>query len=149
MRYLIAPLTLALALIAAPALIQPTLFAEEKKGEEKKKEAEKEHEHGEAHKLGEITLNGTVFTVSLAGHVKVGEEVEIILATKGALPKTPVRGWIGIESGKGSAKGKAHDEDGGLCIHAEVPNPLPAEAKVWVETDGDGGKAKASLGLPK
>ena len=146
MRYLIAPLTpalaLALALIAAPAFSPSALFGEEKK------EAEK-HEHGEAHKLGEITLNGTVFAVALAGHVKVGEEVEIILTTKGALPKTPVRGWIGIETGKGSTKGKAHDEDGGLCIHAEVPNPLPAEAKVWVEIDGDGGKVKAALGLPK
>lgn len=148
MRHLIAPLTLALALIAAPAFVQPTLFAEDKKEEHKHKEGEK-HEHGEQHKLGEITLNGTAFTVALAGHVKAGEEVEIILTTKGALPKTPVRGWIGIESAKGSAKGKAHDEDGGLCIHAEVPNPIPADAKVWVEIDGDGGKAKAALALPK
>jgi len=148
MRHLIAPLTLALALIAAPALIQPTLVAEEKKEEHKHKDGEK-HEHGKEHKLGEITLNGTAFTVVLAGHVKAGDEVEIILTSKAALPKTTVRGWIGIESGKGSAKGKAHDEDGGLCIHAEVPNPIPAEAKVWVEIDGEGGKAKASLALPK
>ena len=108
-----------------------------------------EHAHGEAHRLGEITWNGTVVTGSLAGDLKVGEEVDLILATKGALPQTPVRGWIGIDSGKGSTQGKAHDEDGGLCIHAEVPNPLPADAKVWVEIDGEGGKAKASLGLPK
>jgi hypothetical protein len=152
MRHLIAPLTpalaLALALIAAPALIQPTLVAEEKKEEHKHKEGEK-HEHGEEHKLGEITLNGTAFTVVLAGHVKAGDEVEILLTTKGTLPKSTMRGWIGIESGKGSVKGKAHDEDGGLCMHAEVPDPIPADAKVWVEIDGDGGKAKASLALPK
>lgn len=148
MRHLIAPLTLALALIAAPAFVQPSLFAEEKKEEHKHKEGEK-HEHGDEKALGEVTLNGVAFTVALVGKVTPGQEVEIVLKSKGALPKTPVRGWIGIESAKGSAKGKAHDEDGGLCIHAEVPNPLPAEAKVWVEIDGDGGKVKAALGLPK
>ncbi|MBA3700723.1 MAG: hypothetical protein H0W78_17890 [Planctomycetes bacterium] len=146
MRHLIASLSttvgLALVLVAAPALAQPTLHAEDKKEDHK-------HAHGHEHALGEITLNGAAFTVALDGHVKPGEEVEIILKSKGALPKGVMRGWVGIESGKGSVKGKAHDEDGGLCMHAEVPNPLPADAKVWVELDGDGGKAKASLALPK
>jgi hypothetical protein len=157
MRSITAPLTstlcLALALIAAPAFVPPALQAEDKKDhdhkhDDKKKDGEK-HDHGEEHKLGEITLNGTAFTVSLIGHVKAGEEVEVKLMTTGALPKGTVRAWIGAESGKGSAKGKAHDEDGGLCVHAEVPNPVPADAKVWVELDGGDGKAKAGLGLPK
>lgn len=147
MRHLIAPLTLALALIAAPAFVQPTLSAEDKKEEHKHKDGEHDHAHEKA--LGEVTLNGAAFTVALVGKVTPGAEVEIVLKPKGAAPKGALRGWIGIESGKGSAKGKAHDHDGELCIHAEVPETIPAESKVWVELDGEGGKAKAALGLPK
>ncbi len=147
MRHLIVPLTstlcLAFALVAAPALAMPTLQAEEKKQEEHK------HEHGEEHKLGEITLNESVFTVILVGHAHAGEEVEVKLMPKGALPKGTLRAWIGSENGKGSAKGKAHAEDGGLCVHAEVPKPIPAEAKVWVELEDEGNKSKAGVGLPK
>jgi hypothetical protein len=136
-------LCLAVALVAVPALAVPTLHAEDKKKEEHK------HDHANEKALGDVTLNGAAFTVVLAGHVKAGEEIEIIVKPKGAAPKGTLRGWIGIESGKGSAKGKAHDHDGELCIHAEVPETIPADAKLWVELDGEGGKAKASLPLPK
>lgn len=150
MRHLIAPLTLALALIAAPALFQPTLVAEEKKKEEHKHKAgEHAHDHAEGKLLGEITLGGTVFTVALENELKAGEEVEFKLTPKGALPKGTVRGWIGIESGKGSTKGKAHAEDGGLCVHAEAPQPIPDDAKIWIELDVDGVKTKAGVALPK
>ena len=143
MRHLIPVLSLAVALVAAPVFSAIPLGAEDKKKEEQK------HEHADEKPLGEITLNGAAFTVALAGHVKPGEEVEIILKPKGAAPKGALRGWIGIESAKGSAKGKAHEHDGELCIHAEVPAEIPADAKVWVELDGEGGKVKAGLGLPK
>lgn len=149
MRHLIAPITLALALVAAPAFVAPALQAEEKKKEEHKHKDGEKHDHEDEKPIGEITLNGAAFTVFLDGEVKAGKEVEVKLMPKGALPKGTVRAWIGIESAKGSAKGKAHDEDGGLCVHAEVPDPIPAGAQVWVELDADGGKAKAGLGLPK
>lgn len=136
-------LCLAVALVAVPALAVPQLLAEDKKKEEHK------HDHGEEHKLGQITLNEAAFTVILAGHVHAGEEVEVKLMPKGALPKGTIRAWIGSENGKGSVKGKAHDEDGGLCVHAEVPKPIPADAKVWVELEVDGFKSTAGLGLPK
>ena len=144
MRTLIFPLTLALALAVSPALLAgPTLFAEDKKDEKH------EHEHGK--KAGEVTLNGAVFTVELLGELKAGKEIEIKLTPKAgtALPKGTLRGWIGVESGKGSAKGHAHKEDDGLCIHCEAPDPIAADAKIWVELETDSGKAKAGLGIPK
>jgi len=153
MHHIIAPLSLtlglALALVAAPAFVAPTLQAEEKKEDHKHKDGEKEKEHAEPKPIGEITLNGTVFTVALESALKAGEEVEIKLTPKGALPKGTVRGWIGSESGKGSAKSKAHDEDGGLCVHAEAPKPIPEDAKIWIEIDVDGSKTKAGIALPK
>lgn len=146
MRTLIIPLTLALALAGGPALLAgPTLFAEDKKDEKH------DHEHGHGKKAGEITLNGAVFTVELEGELKPGKEVEIKLTPKAgtALPAGTLRGWIGAESGKGSAKGKAHKEDDGLCIHCEAPDPITAEAKIWIELESDAGKSKAGLGIPR
>lgn len=145
MRTLIAPLTLALALALSPALLTgPTLFAEDKKDD--KKEAEKPPTP-----IGEITLNGTVFTVALEGELKAGKEVEIKLVPKDgkALPAGTIRGWIGVESGKGSAKGKAHKEDDGVCVHCDAPDPIAADAKIWIELETDNAKAKAGLGIPK
>ncbi len=146
MRPLIAPLaltlSLALGLVVVPAWSMPTLQAEEKK----KEEAKEAHAAGQT--LGEVTLNGAVFTVELEGKLEAGKEIEIKLTPKGALPKGKIRGWVGSESGKGSVKGHSHDEDGGLCVHTEAPNPIPADAKVWLEIEVDGAKSKAGLGLP-
>jgi hypothetical protein len=153
MRAFITPLSLTLslafALVAAPAFVAPVLQAEEKKEDPKHKEGEHVHDHAEPKTLGEITLGGTVFTVALKNALKAGEEVEIKLTPKGALPKGTVRGWIGAETGKGSTKSKAHDEDGGLCIHAEAPKPISDDAKIWIEIDVDGTKSKVSVALPK
>jgi hypothetical protein len=153
MRHLIAPITLALALVASPGFLSvPSLMAEDKKAHDHKdhdhKDGDKDHAH-EAKPLGEASLGGAAFTVALEGHLKAGSEVEVKLTPKGALPKGTVRAWIGVESGKGSSKGKAHDEDGGLCVHAEVPDPIPADAKVWVELDQDGNKSRVGLPLAK
>jgi hypothetical protein len=135
-------LILALAFIVTPIYFSTAVMAEEKPGEHK-------HAAGAGHKLGEITLGGTTFTVELEGHVHAGEECEVKLTPKGAIPAGVLRGWIGDESGKGSVKGKAHKEDGALCVHAEAPKPIPADAKIWLELDVDGNKSKASLALPK
>lgn len=146
MRHLIAPLSLtlglALALVAAPTFLAPTLQAEEKKEDPKAA-------HAAGAKLGEVTLGGTAFTVELEGKLEAGKEVEIKLTPKGALPQGKIRGWIGIESGKGSMKGHSHKEDDGLCVHAEAPEHITAEAKVWLEIEVDGAKSKVSLDLPK
>jgi hypothetical protein len=135
--------------MATPTYFSATVMAEEKPGEHKHEEGEHKHEAGEKLKLGEATLNGTIFTVELNGHLHAGEECDIKLTTKGELPAGVLRGWIGDESGKGSVKGKAHKEGDGLCVHAEAPNPIPAEAKIWIELEVDGKKSKASFALPK
>jgi hypothetical protein len=136
------PLALAFAVVAAPTFYSLPLPAAEEKGEHK-------HAEGADHKLGDITLNGTVFTVELEGALEAGKEVEIKITTKGTFPAGVLRGWIGVESGKGSAKGKAHKEDDGMCIHTEAPNPITADTLIWIELDVDGNKSKAGLKIPK
>jgi hypothetical protein len=137
MKYLV----LASLLAFSPVLAVAQLSAAEHKHE---------HAHGdEKHALGEVTLGGVVLVVTLHGDAVPGKESEVTFVAKGAAPKGVIRGWIGSENGKGSVKGKAHSEDDGMCIHCEVPKPLPADAKVWLELDADGTKTAVSLALPK
>lgn len=55
-----------------------------------------------------------------------------------------VRFWIGTEDAKGSVKAKSEIENPAepnrWHTHAEVPNPIPAGSRLWVEieTDKDG-----------
>ena len=51
-----------------------------------------------------------------------------------------VRFWIGTEDAKGSIKAKADIEDGKWHTHTEIPSPLPAGSKLWVEVEESGGK---------
>lgn len=65
-----------------------------------------------------------------------------------------VRFWVGLESGVGSVKALAAIEDPAepdrWHTHAEVPNPIPDGAKLWVEVeDGAAAKHVASFDLRK
>ncbi|HYD48497.1 MAG TPA: hypothetical protein VEB21_09125 [Terriglobales bacterium] len=63
-----------------------------------------------------------------------------------------VRFWIGTEDAKGTTKAKADIEDpkdpNRWHTHAEVPDPLPAGSKLYVEIEDDkGAKTVASFDL--
>lgn len=55
-----------------------------------------------------------------------------------------VRFWIGTQDAKGSVKAKAEIEDSNdpnrWHVHAEIPNPMPAGSKLWVEIESDKGE---------
>lgn len=59
-----------------------------------------------------------------------------------------VRFWIGVEDAAGSVKARAEIEDptepNRWHCHVEIPDPIPAEAKLWVEVETDG--AEMALG---
>jgi hypothetical protein len=58
-----------------------------------------------------------------------------------------VRFWIGSQDAKGSIKAKADIEDPKQTnhwhTHAEIPEPMPAGAKLWVEIETEGGEKTA------
>lgn len=64
---------------------------------------------------------------------------------------TAVRFWIGTEDGDNFVKAKADIEDPAepnrWHTHAEVPNPLPAGSKLWVEIESEGKKNAGSFDL--
>ncbi len=72
-------------------------------------------------------------------------DVSITPAAGSALKTIAVRFWIGTQDAKGSAKAKAEIEDAKnpnrWHTHVEIPSPLPAGSKLYVEIEDDkGGK---------
>lgn len=107
--------------------------------------------------LGEQTI-GT-FTAKATrdqGEIIAGKDapidVTISPAAGSQLKATAVRFWIGTQDAKGSVKAKAEIEDpkdpNRWHVHAEIPSPIPAASKLWVEIEDDkGGKVVGSFEL--
>lgn len=76
-------------------------------------------------------------------------DVDLVLSPAATAPKA-VRLWVGKADARGSAKVKAEPEAAGTyCVGVEVPDPMPAEAQVWIAIEAaDGTTSKASVALP-
>ena len=92
-------------------------------------------EGGDQTKLAPIALDP--FTVDSL-HIGELSKGHFNLYIKGGEPAI-VRAWIGDEAATNAFIAKAEFEVDHHCAHIEVPTPLPADAKLWVEietTDG-------------
>lgn len=113
----------------------------------------KGHDHAAMTAVGNVTLGTITAKVEAAGAPVLGKEwiLTVDLPAGTAAPKA-IRVWVGIESGRGSAKAKAEPEarhPGGHEAHVDVPAPLPADSKLWVSLEDTAGVVtKASLTLP-
>lgn len=87
--------------------------------------------------LGETTVEGMKVKASRdVGEIRPGGDSPIDIWIDGGLgTAASVRFWIGTEDAKGSVKAKADVEAAHWHTHAEVPDPLPAESKLWVEIE--------------
>jgi hypothetical protein len=109
--------------------------------------------HGKMIELGSGTAGPFPIRASRdEGVIKAGGEAPIDVWVNGGPKVTAVRFWVGVESAKGSVKALAAIEDAAQPnhwhTHAEVPDPLPAGSKLWVEIEGEGGaKGTASFDL--
>lgn len=102
--------------------------------------------------LGEQTIGSfTAKATRDEGQIVAGKDAPIdvtIMPTAGATTKAAaVRFWIGTQDAKGSVKAKAEIEDpkdpNRWHVHAEIPNPMPAGSKLWVEIEDDKSGIKA------
>ncbi|MEY4103301.1 MAG: hypothetical protein RLZZ116_347 [Planctomycetota bacterium] len=94
------------------------------------------HGHGPKTELGSQSAGGMTIVAAREGGVEAGKEATFdITVTGGAGKPAAVRAWVGTQDGKGSVKGKAEAEGDGWHAHAEVPSPLPAGSKLWVEVE--------------
>ncbi len=76
-------------------------------------------------------------------------DVDLTLTPATPAPKA-VRLWVGKADARGSTKVKAEPEaPGAYCVGVDVPDPIPAEAKVWIALEAaDGTISKNSVALP-
>lgn len=119
-----------------------------------------DHDHDHAHggpviDLGEQTIGDFIVKVTRdEAPIVPGKDAPIdVIATPGPSATTKVaavRFWVGTQDAKGSVKAKGEIEDvkepNRYHTHAEIPNPIPAESKLWVEIEDDKG-AKLSGGF--
>lgn len=97
--------------------------------------------HGATTSLGEQSAGGFTIRASRDGVIKPGGDAPIdVWVTGGAAKVSAVRFWIGTQDAKGSVKVKAEIERDNWHSHAEVPNPMPAGSKLWVEVEADSGE---------
>ena len=108
-------------------------------------------DHGAAVELGEVKVGAFTLKVSRSGEVGAGKEVVVNVATVGsAAAPAAIRAWIGYEDAKGATKAKFEKEDEGYHGHIEAPSPLPADARLWIETEDSAGvRAVASVALTR
>lgn len=107
--------------------------------------------------LGTAAAGSFAVTATRAqGAVEAGKDSPIYVVVVPAAPAktSAVRFWIGTADAKGSVKAKAEVENAAepnlWHTHAEVPDPLPADAKLWVEVEAEGGaKSTASFDLKR
>ncbi|MEC7583432.1 MAG: hypothetical protein VYE77_03880 [Planctomycetota bacterium] len=103
------------------------------------------HGGGSPVQLAPAVLGTTPITVWRTGPIAAGKQahIDIEAAADTPLPET-VRGWIGIESGKGSRKGKFEAPiNNKMHGHIDVPDPMPEGSKLWLEA----GELKTSVKL--
>jgi hypothetical protein len=152
------------ALFVAPVAVLSTLSGcEEKKpaGTSATKPATPakadDHGHGHGHggaaiPLGEQTIGSfTTKATRDEGEIVAGGDAAFdvtITPAAGATTKAAaVRFWIGTQDAKGSVKAKAEIEDAKdpnrWHVHVEIPNPMPAGSKLWVEIEDDKGSTVA------
>lgn len=109
--------------------------------------AEADHGHGATTQLGEQQVAGFTVRASRDGAIAGVPDAPIdVWITGGTGRVTAVRFWIGTQDAKGSVKAKAEIEKDNWHTHAELPSPMPAGSKLWVEFDAEG-SAKQLVGF--
>lgn len=105
-----------------------------------------DHSHAEVRSLGSVRIGSYEVEALQEGKVEPGKEATFELRLKNASAEPDaIRVWIGIESGRGSAKGKAHKHGEKIEVHCDVPNPIPAESRFWIELETAGEKLKGAV----
>ncbi len=110
-------------------------------------------DHGPMIELGASTLGDWSVRASRdQGDLAPGGEAAIdAWITGGTGTIVAVRFWIGTEDAAGSIKARAEIENPAhpnhWHTHVELPDPLPADARVWVEVELEGG-AKSAASFP-
>jgi hypothetical protein len=113
-------------------------------GDPKKPAPATGHHSGKVIELGSATIGP--YKVRAArddGDIKNAADAPIDVWVDGTPKVETVRFWIGTQDAKGSIKARAAiefpDQPNHWHTHAEIPKPLPADSRLWVEIEGEKG----------
>lgn len=107
-------------------------------------------EHLPPQSLGSVTAGGFTYDLTHTSPFTPGKEVDIQLKqTAGTGTPKALRLWIGTESARGSVKAKAHNHPEGIDAHVTTPDPLPADARLWIEVETDQGRLTGSVEIKR
>jgi hypothetical protein len=140
------PLLLTLSLLAACTKEASTTPAGGNAPAKTPADAPKMGDHGAEHPLGSLTIGAHTFELIQAGAITAGKEGAIDMVFPAGKPRPgTVRAWVGVESGEGSMKSKL-DKEGDRAVHGhfEVPSPIPAGSKIWIEIEENGQSLRGS-----
>jgi hypothetical protein len=110
--------------------------------------------HSHAEHPGHVAVNTKLGALDVEIHfdsyVDAGKTASIGLVLPKEAKVPGLRGWIGKADGKGSVKALGHVHDGEAETHfdVEVPSPLAADAKLFIEGEVAGAKQTLELPLP-
>jgi len=104
-----------------------------------------DHHAGPVIELGTGTIGAfTVKATRDQGEIIAGRDAPIdvtVTGPAGGAKVVSVRFWIGTGDAKGSVKARGEIEDPSepnrWHTHAEIPSPMPAGSKLWVEIETD------------
>lgn len=102
--------------------------------------------------IGAFAVNATRDEGAIVAGKDAPIDVTVTPAAGSTVKANAVRFWIGTEDAKGSVKAKADIENPAepnrWHTHAEIPNPIPAGSRLWVEIEDDkGAKSVGSFEL--
>lgn len=109
--------------------------------------------HGMPIALGRATIGAFDVRASRdAGVITPGGEAPIDVWLTGDISKVnAVRFWVGTKTGTESIKARADienkSEPNHWHTHAEIPDPLPKDSRLWVEIETSGSTGSASFDL--
>ena len=101
--------------------------------------------------LGSQSAGGLTVKVSGSG-LEAGDTAHLDVEVSGAEKPKAVRAWVGNETATDAVKDKVKDEQlasGDYHMHVDVPEPLPAGSKLWIEFETAAGTQKVSFDLKK
>lgn len=107
------------------------------------------HDHSTATTLGPLEIEGQSVTVKVHGGMHAGETGHMDVIVEGDKTPATVRLWVGDKEAVGIRKGKAQSTGPNKFHgHTANPDPIPADAKLWVEVENeDGSMVTASYDL--
>lgn len=109
------------------------------------------HDHGsKAFTLGVVSIHGIKVKAVQDGDIVPVKPASFDLSfSEGTERPAEVRGWIGAENAPVTAKIKGEPEGAGFHVHASNPDPLPNDARLWVELKSPSGQATGSFALKR